>query len=149
MRKSTDFLDALKELRGWNDSEIARQLGVSNQAVSFWRTGRKSMGTDAAVKVAALLDIEADYVLACVMAERSTELARPFFERMMDRAWGPKAREVRRQVARAKKAGTIAGAAAIALLSGVLAPPARAATAEAAAPSVYSGKSKRYRKKAA
>lgn len=108
MRKSADFLDALQHLKSWNDFRISKELGISTAAVSQWRTGKRSLSPAMAVRVAELLEIEPEYVLACMHAERvDDELARPFLERLCTRAMGPKARALYRQIARAAKTGSI------------------------------------------
>ena len=123
MRKSADFLDALQHLKGWNDFRISKELNVHSAMVSQWRTGKKAFGPDNAVRVAELLAIEPEYVTACVLAERhDSELARPFLERLVKRAMGPKARALYRQIARAAKAGALPVAAIAGLLSGAYAP---------------------------
>lgn len=123
MRKSADFLDALQHLKGWNDFRISKELGISNQAVSQWRTGKRALSPAMAVRVAELLEIEPEYVLACMHAERvDDELARPFLERLVTRALGPKARALYRQIARAAKTGAIPAVAIAALLSGAYTP---------------------------
>lgn len=149
MRKTVDFLKALHELKAWSDSEIARQLGVTPGAVWHWQSGRKTLDADNAVRVAELLEIEPEYVLACMQAERhDTELARPFFDRLVERARGPKALRLYRQIARAGAKGRIVPLVAAALLSGVYTVPADGRISAGAEQCILS-KIKRLRRKAA
>lgn len=149
MRKSADFLIALHEVKGWNDSEISRQLGISSAAVSQWRTGKRALSPAMAVRVAELLEIEPEYVLACMHAERVDDaLARPFLERLVARALGPKARALYRQIARAAKTGAVPVVAVAALLSGAYTP-AEIRAVQARAEQCILRKIKRIRRKAA
>lgn len=149
MRKTVDFLDALQHLKGWNDFRISKELGVSSQAVSTWRTGRSTFLPDTAVRVAEILEIEPDYVIACVWAERfDSELARPFFDRLVRAALGPKARALYRQIARAAKTGAIPVIAVAALLSGAYTP-AEIRAVQARAEQCILRKIKRIRRRAA
>jgi DNA-binding transcriptional regulator YdaS (Cro superfamily) len=70
--KTNDFLDAIRARHALgSDYMVAKLMGVDSNYVSNWRSGRNTMGEDACMKVAELLEIRPGYVLACVAAERS------------------------------------------------------------------------------
>lgn len=72
MRTTIEFLDALKARNGGaSDYKIAKILGVTQQSVSRYRTGRDFFGSEIAIKVANLLQLDIGYVLACTHLERA------------------------------------------------------------------------------
>lgn len=97
------FLDELRAQPALkSDYQIAKRVGVTPQRVSNWRTGRSTFDDKAALKVAALLDTDAGYILACMAAERTT---RPDVRR----AWASVAKK-------------LSGAAALIVVAALLAP---------------------------
>jgi DNA-binding transcriptional regulator YdaS (Cro superfamily) len=69
---TVDFLDGIRVKHGLrSDYMVAKLLGVSTQNVSHWRSGSRTMGPDACLKVAELLSIKPEFVLASVAAERA------------------------------------------------------------------------------
>lgn len=54
-----------------SDYRVAKELGVSRQAVSKWRAGRNLMGDDAGLEAAKLLKVKPEVVLLKLAAERS------------------------------------------------------------------------------
>lgn len=81
--KTSDFVDAIRlrhDLR--SDYMVAKLLDVAPNYVSQWRRGRNTMGDDTCMKVAELLELRPEYVLACVAAERAkSESVREAWER--------------------------------------------------------------------
>lgn len=72
MDTTRDFLAALKRRHGLRtDGDLHRLLGISRARISRYQKGQDYFGDDIAVKVAAELDIDPGYVLACVGAERA------------------------------------------------------------------------------
>lgn len=72
MNTTIGFIDAVKASQGGiSDYRLAKILGITQQTVSKYRTGKDFLGDVTAIKVAALLEIEPAYVLACVHQERS------------------------------------------------------------------------------
>jgi len=83
-----DLLDMvrarLKSLnRNDSDYEAARVLGVSQPTTSAWRTGKQRMGEDAGLAAAEFLELEQEYVMACLLFERAqSEKARSFWREL-------------------------------------------------------------------
>jgi len=77
MVTSKDFLNQLAKKLGGEEYEasdyaIAKVLGVPRATVSRWRTGAGAIGEDNAIAIAEILGEDPKFVLACVLAERST-----------------------------------------------------------------------------
>lgn len=53
-----------------SDYRVAKELGVTQQTVSKWRTGKNGMDEETAIRVADILNKEREYLLACVLMER-------------------------------------------------------------------------------
>lgn len=71
-RTTVEFLDALREkLGGVSDYRASIALGVTRAAVSGWRQGKTKIGEEQVPKIAELLELRPEYVLACVAAERA------------------------------------------------------------------------------
>src|SRR5258708_29549327 len=71
MKTTVQFLDAVRARYGLtSDYQLAKLLGLKQQAISHYRKGR-TWGAETAVKVAELLKLPAVYVLACMAAERA------------------------------------------------------------------------------
>ncbi len=74
--KTTDFLDAVKARHGLpSDYAAAKFIGLTQAQISRYRTGKDFLSDAVAVKFAGWLDLPAEYVLACVHAERATDAA--------------------------------------------------------------------------
>lgn len=72
MRTTIQFLDALKARNGGaSDYAIAKIIGCTRSQISKYRTGRDFFGSETAITVANLLEIDAGFVLACCHAERA------------------------------------------------------------------------------
>ena len=56
-------LKALRKERGYSQKSLSQQLGVSQQAVGKWETGRSSPDPTTLAKLAEILDTSADYLL--------------------------------------------------------------------------------------
>jgi transcriptional regulator with XRE-family HTH domain len=74
MQGTRDFLDALaRQYGGASDYALAKRLGVSKQSISNYRSGIRYIGDELAIRIAAELELDPAYVLACVNAERERE----------------------------------------------------------------------------
>jgi len=72
MQTTIELMDQAKAAAGiGSDYALAKLLGVSRAAVSQWRNGKGTMDDEAAAQVAALLQVEPGYVMACAQAERA------------------------------------------------------------------------------
>ena len=82
MIKVGKYLDEAIDRRiARNDSDIAKQLGVSRSAISLWRLGRSAPNEDQAAKLAELLG--KPEIMAECMAHRAKEpQARAAWERL-------------------------------------------------------------------
>jgi plasmid maintenance system antidote protein VapI len=60
-------------LGGVSAYRAAKELGVTQQAVSHWKTGRSSMQDAAALKAAAILGEQPEVIFALLGAERSQD----------------------------------------------------------------------------
>lgn len=90
-RTTVEFLDALKARHGLStDYKLAKFLHIRQQAISNYRIGKQHFGDEVAIMIAAQLDLDPGYVLACIHEERTK---RP----QVKAAW--------RQVARALASG--------------------------------------------
>lgn len=70
--KASQWIDRVKALKGWeSDYRVAKELGVSRQAVSDYRIKTPSMDEDTAIKVAGLLGERPEAVLLDQYAERT------------------------------------------------------------------------------
>lgn len=76
------FPQRLKELRkekGFSQKSLSERLGVSQQAVGKWETGRSSPDPSTLAQLAALLDTSSDYLLGIESVEPGPAVSR-FFE---------------------------------------------------------------------
>ncbi len=71
MKTTEEFLNALRVRYSVSDRKAAGLLGLSQAAVSRWRTGHDFPSDQQCLKMAQLLDIDGGYVMACVHAERA------------------------------------------------------------------------------
>lgn len=70
--KAADWIDRVKSARGWDsDYRVAKELGLSRQAVSDYRVKAASMDEDTAIKVATALGERPEAVLLDQYAERT------------------------------------------------------------------------------
>lgn len=78
MHTTIQLLDEIsKKYGGISDYRIGKMLGVSGTAVVYsWRKGASAFSQDFALKVAALLEWDPAYVIACVERERAAKDAR-------------------------------------------------------------------------
>ena len=53
----------LRRGRGWNQAELARRLHISTSAVGMYEQGRREPSLEGLVKLAAVLEVSADYLL--------------------------------------------------------------------------------------
>lgn len=122
MKTATYFLDAVKTKHGLtSDYQLAKFLGWSQQRITKYRTGKSpTFDDEAAAQVAAALDLDAAYVMACMAAQRAkTDASRKTWEKA------------------ARLLGGTTAAALIFACALTLAPDAIAPDAAAATPSVY------------
>jgi transcriptional regulator with XRE-family HTH domain len=71
-----EYLDAIKlRLRIESDYALAKKLDIGQSTVSRWRTGEKTIGDDLAPRVAEILSIRPERVLADLQAERASNEA--------------------------------------------------------------------------
>lgn len=84
MKEMKHYLDeAIATGKVRNDSETARNLGVSRAAVSDWRTGRNAPSDEQAIKLARLLGKQEIELMAEAAAARAkTPEARTYWERI-------------------------------------------------------------------
>jgi len=69
---TNDLLDILAARHGnCSDYRLAQLLGTSPSNVTHWRKRRAAFSSKAAHRIAALLEWDAAYVLACVELERA------------------------------------------------------------------------------
>jgi Zn-dependent peptidase ImmA (M78 family)/DNA-binding XRE family transcriptional regulator len=68
--------------RGWNQSELARRLGRTQTAVSFWESGKRTPGIDDLIEVAAAFEVGASELLPPVRP--TPALLRATAERLAD-----------------------------------------------------------------
>lgn len=71
---TNEIIDAIKARYNLpSDYAVHKLLGVTHQQIGNYRKGKCLMGDEAALKAADLLDLPADYLLACLHAERSND----------------------------------------------------------------------------
>lgn len=69
--RTIDYMTALKSaLQVNSDYALAQRLGASQQAVSKWRQGKATIGDDLAPRVAEILSMAPEQVIADLHAER-------------------------------------------------------------------------------
>jgi len=72
MQKTVDFLDRLRsEYQLDSDYQLAHKLECSKSAIYNLRSGRHFLGDMLCFKISDLLELDTNYVLACVNFERS------------------------------------------------------------------------------
>lgn len=59
-----NILVALRQQKGWSQSELAAKLEFSQATVSFWENGIKEPSATAIRKIALLFEVTSDYLLA-------------------------------------------------------------------------------------
>lgn len=70
--KAAEWIDRVKAARGWDsDYRVAKELKLSRQTVSDYRSRTPSMDEDTAIKVAAALGERPEAVLLDQYAERT------------------------------------------------------------------------------
>ena len=86
-----ELLEAVKERRGiTSDYALAKVLGVTQSAVSSYRTGRSRIDDDVALTVAEILQMHPMQVIAAANAERAkTEEQRARWLSLMDKFSAP------------------------------------------------------------
>lgn len=70
-RTTIEFLDALRNRYECSDYALREKIGVTQTAISSYRTGKTHFDDAVSLKVAELLDLEPGYVLSCIHAERT------------------------------------------------------------------------------
>jgi transcriptional regulator with XRE-family HTH domain len=74
MKTTVDFLDAVRDRHGLtSDYQLAKVLAVGQSTISHYRKGRSAFDEAMACKVAALLELPAEYVFACTASERAKD----------------------------------------------------------------------------
>jgi hypothetical protein len=87
MKTTAEYLDAVKEaLKLPSDYALAKHWGVSKQDVSEYRAGKRTMGEDRAIEVAAILGIDPAEPLIASHAERAkSDQARQIWHALFDK----------------------------------------------------------------
>lgn len=91
------------------DYRLAKLMGLRQQTVSGWRTGKSGIGTEFAAQFAEACELSPEYVYACVQMERAEPAERPILERIADAFRG--------------RAAALTAALALAFFGATLAPP--------------------------
>lgn len=74
MHTTNQLLDEIARKHGSaTDYRLAKLMNTAQQTVSNWRHGRRVMSPEFAPRVAALLEWDAAYVMACVEHERAVK----------------------------------------------------------------------------
>lgn len=87
MSKTTiEFLNAIKKKYDITSNYgLARKLDQTDTDIARWMKGKNTLGDEAALKVAELLDLDPAYVLACAHAERAkNDPEKAVWQRMAD-----------------------------------------------------------------
>jgi len=79
---STELLERVRAKSGCSWWALPKVLGVSESTVKNWKRGRTIVDRRYAPRIAALLDEPAEYVLACLEAERESD---PAVRRVLER----------------------------------------------------------------
>ena len=84
MKTTADFLDDLRGRLGLSsDNKLALHLGMKRAQLGRYRTRRETFSDETALRFAALLKIEPDYMMACMAAQRAkTPETRSAWERI-------------------------------------------------------------------
>lgn len=68
-----DVLDALKKLKRYErDDEMARVIGIAPSTLSHYRSGSRRPGIDCCERIAWLLGVDPDKLIAAIRAERQS-----------------------------------------------------------------------------
>lgn len=119
--KASEWIDRVKKERGWDsDYRVAKELGLSRQAISDYRVGKSLMDDGAALRVASALGEPPEIILIDQAAER---------------AKSPEARTVLRDALR--RLGGVAAGVIVAVGVGGSPSPAQAGPAVAASSGLY------------
>ncbi|OFZ68082.1 MAG: hypothetical protein A2V79_08455 [Betaproteobacteria bacterium RBG_16_56_24] len=74
MKTTVEFLDTVRAKHGLtSDYQLSKYLNCTRGAISSYRTGRTYLDEEMACKVAADLEMESSYVLACIASERAKQ----------------------------------------------------------------------------
>lgn len=86
METTNELLDQVKARHGLkSDYALAAKLGMTRSLISAYRTNKRMLGDEAAMRVAELLAIDPAYVFASMEAQRTqNEAARAVWERLAD-----------------------------------------------------------------
>jgi transcriptional regulator with XRE-family HTH domain len=72
MKSTVDWLDAIKARHGLtSDYQLAAFLKLTRSQISRYRHGKDFLSEESAGKVAAALNVQLSFVLACVAGERA------------------------------------------------------------------------------
>ena len=83
MKSTADFLNDLRAHFGVpSDNKLAPAMGWERQQVSRYRLLKQTFDDRTAIRVAGVLGIEPDHVLACMAAQRAIPESRPAWERI-------------------------------------------------------------------
>lgn len=82
-----DLLTALKAAHGAaSDYRIAKILGIKQQTISNWKSGRSTMSDEVGIRAAELLGLDPDLVLVDLHIEREQgNVASPVWQSIRDR----------------------------------------------------------------
>ncbi|HEX7890309.1 MAG TPA: helix-turn-helix domain-containing protein [Ramlibacter sp.] len=88
--KAAEWIDRLKDARGWeSDYRAAKELGLSRNTISNYRSGTRTLDDETAVKVAEALEVEPEIIILDQHAERTnSEPARAALAGLLQRISG-------------------------------------------------------------
>ena len=91
MKTTVDFLNAVKSKYDLKSNyALAKKMGQTDTDVARWMKGKNTLGDEAAICVADLLDMDPAYVVTCVHAERAkTERERNVWFNIAERMYAP------------------------------------------------------------
>ncbi len=72
MKTTADFLDDLRtKLRLPSDGKLALAMGWKRQQLTPWRQKRETFSDETSLRMALVLEIEPDYIMACMAVQRA------------------------------------------------------------------------------
>ena len=72
VKTTADFLDDARVKLGLaSDGQLARYMGMKPQQLTPWRQKREAFGDETSLKFARVLQIEPDYIIACMAVQRA------------------------------------------------------------------------------
>jgi transcriptional regulator with XRE-family HTH domain len=62
---NNNIFKTLRVNKGWSQGHLARKLGIHQNAISHWESGRSMPGRDMLQKISQIYDVTVDKLLAC------------------------------------------------------------------------------------